>query len=410
MKVRLTLTVFLTSILCSLPAISQQIKPEDKQKFKDSIHRIKVWTRIANDTALGYYIVAINTAKTQFNRKGYRVEQVFYDSRKKLSYQAWEKQVIGNLAPDEAFLDLVTRIAPDTSGGKNQPGRVVKHIVDAGGPVLVNYNMPVNTGEETTGYLSVASANLYVPWIRDNTGSCIPLFSKKEEIASGDISLAVKNCLSMIPRSANPVEIPENERVAPVEKTRLEIAAFGGYVFPSSMDIISASTGARGTVDFSAGGHYGIDISVALSRSMDVMVMYDREDTKFTMNTPETLPDDVIAASVNYILVGAVKNFRISRVVSPYVCLALGSVNMTPKDDYYRNVWYFAVSPQAGIKFYLSKLIGLRFHASCMYQVHPQKAPFLYTDYGYSNAWDAWSNMLQVGLSAGIIFRIGTSR
>jgi len=68
------------------------------------------------------------------------------------------------------------------------------------------------------------------------------------------------------------------------------------------------------------------------------------------------------------------------------------------------------LSPQVGLKLYLSKVIGLRFQAYGSYQVHPRKATFLYSDYSFSNIWDAWSNMLQIGLSGGVIFRIGAGR
>jgi hypothetical protein len=141
-----------------------------------------------------------------------------------------------------------------------------------------------------------------------------------------------------------------------------------------------------------------------------MLVMYDRQDTRFTMKTTDIHAGKIYSVSINHILMGAVKNFRINHVVSPYAGFSFGSVNITQKDDFYRDVWYFVLNPQAGMKVYLSGLIGLRLQAYCMYQVHPRKAPFLYSDYSFSNAWNAWSNMLQVGFTGGIIFRIGAGK
>jgi hypothetical protein len=316
-----------------------------------------------------------------------------------------------SLASDEAFLDMMTRVELDTAHATYAPDRVIEHVRSDGGAVIAYYNAPVIPGDVKVGYRSFVRANLYISGKKDSTGTCIPLFSKEYELASGDISLAVKNCLSGIPRSLNPVEIPVNEIVVSgSEKIRLEITGFAGYVFPSSMDIISSVSTTKGTVAYNPGAHYGGDVSLSISRSVDVLVMYDREDTKFIINTPVKLLDDALSVSINYILVGAVKNFRVSHLVSPFISLSIGAVNITPKNNFYRDVWYFAVSPQAGIKLYLSKWIGIRFQTYCMYQTHPQRAPFLYSMNVFYSAWDSYSNMLQFGLSAGVILRIGATR
>jgi hypothetical protein len=396
-------------LLFSNPGRSQQITPDDNLRFRDSIHMVKVWTRIASDTAIGFYIDALNATKTVLHRKGYRVEQVFFDKRSGITPHAWEKRMIESLAPHEAFLDLLTRIIADSIHSRNTE-IINEHIVSKGVPVVVYNITPEVSSDVSVKYQSFVNADFYVKWKKDTAGSFIPLFSKREELESGDIFLAVKKSLSKVPASNNPVEIPANERVAQTEKTKLEITGFAGYVFPSSMDLIASGGTATGKADFSACAHYGVDVSLGITRSIDLFVMYDREDTKFTMNTTDELNGDVLTASINHILLGASYNFRVSHVVSPYVALAFGSVNITPKDNYYRDVWYFALNPQVGVKLYLSKLIGLRFQAYAMYQVHPQNAPFLYSDYSFSNAWDSMSNMLQVGLSGGVIFRIGGSR
>ena len=409
-KLSVTLQSFIFIILWSIQGHTQQVTPDDKLRFRNSIKKVKVWTRIANDTALGYYVDALNAVKTELNRKGYRVEQVFFDKSVKLSPRRWERQMIDSLAPDEAFLDMMTRVELDTTHVIYAPDRVIEHVAGDGGAVIAYYNASVIPGDVKVGYKSFVKVNFYISWKKDSTGTFVPLFSKKYELASGDISLAVKSCLSRIPRSLNPVEIPVNEIVSGNEKTRLEITGFAGYVFPSSMDINSSASTTKGTIAYNPGAHYGVDVSFSISRSIDVFAMYDREDTKFTINTPVKFPDDALSASINYILVGAVKNFRVTRFVSPFISLSVGSVNTTPKNNFYREVWYFAVSPQAGIKLYLSKWIGLRFQTYCLYQIHPMGAPFLYSMNVYSSEWDSYSNMLQFGLSAGIILRIGAAR
>jgi hypothetical protein len=409
MKLHFTIILHLSLLLYSFQGHSQQTSADDKLRFRSSIHKVKVWTRIANDTTIGFYDDAMKAVRTVLHRKGYRVEQVFYDKSRAITPHDWEKRIIDSLAPDEAFLDLLTRIIADSIRTSN-PDIVSKHVVSNGVPVAQYKITPENSSDAYVRYQSFANADFYVRWKKDTTGSFVALFSKRQELPSGDIFLAVKKSLSKTPASANPVAIPGNERVAPAEKTRVEIGCFAGYVFPSSMDIIAAYSTTLGKAEFNPSAHYGVDVSFGLTHSIDMLVMYDRQDTKFTMKTEDIHADKAFSVSINYILMGAVKNFRVSHVLSPYAGLSFGSVNITQKDDFYRDVWYFALNPQAGMKVYLSRLIGLRFQAYCMYQIHPRKAPFLYSDNSFSNYWNAWSNMLQVGFSGGIIFRIGTGK
>jgi hypothetical protein len=109
----------------------------------------------------------------------------------------------------------------------------------------------------------------------------------------------------------------------------------------------------------------------------------------------------------NYILFGTNYNFRINKTISPYAGISLGSLNLVPADNYFRDVWYFALGTQGGVKFYVSKRIGLRLQADLCYSVHAIKATFLYSDDVTHNVpVDAVSNMLQVGFSGGLIIRL----
>ena len=104
---------------------------------------------------------------------------------------------------------------------------------------------------------------------------------------------------------------------------------------------------------------------------------------------------------------GSNYNFRLGNVISPYFGGFFGALNTVWKDKYYREVWYFVLGLQGGSKFYLNKWLGLSVQAEMLFQVHPEKAPFLYSMDRFNIPVNAMSNMIRGGVSASVVFRFG---
>jgi hypothetical protein len=250
---------------------------------------------------------------------------------------------------------------------------------------------------------------LYVNWKIPSRSEFVPVYSKEQKLESGDIYVAVTHTLGGIPASKHPAVIPASPDTLKNNRVSVEITLFGGYTLSSKMDVLEES----GPTDlypanFSGSLQYGIEIGTGVSKNFDVNIQYRRLSTDVDVNTPLRKNAGSLTMNQNYMLFGTNFNLRVSKVISPYTGISLGGLNIVPEDDYFRSVWYFIIGVQAGTKFYLSKRIGLRLQAEVLYQVHPVKASFLYSDDVYKNIpIDAMSNMLQFGFSAGFILRLG---
>ncbi len=180
---------------------------------------------------------------------------------------------------------------------------------------------------------------------------------------------------------------------------RVEITAFGGYVLPARMN------GIDGYVRFEGNGQYGGMISIALSRVMDMELVYTRSDTKAGLNLYNS-PYEEIPLSINYIQVGVTKNFRVNPTISPFVGYNMGACVMAPKQDYH-DVWFFAISLNGGTKIYLGKRIGFRVQANLYFPIQGAGFNMFVGSGGPSGGVSLNGTMAQFGIHGGLILRLG---
>ena len=184
---------------------------------------------------------------------------------------------------------------------------------------------------------------------------------------------------------------------------RVEITPFGGYVFAGTMQ-----TG-NGSVRFMDNAQYGGIISIAISRAMDIDLLYNRSDTKadLSFNTPfNNLTYQVVPLSINYMHIGFTKNFRISPKVSPFVGFNVGACLFSPK-EYYSDAWFFSMGINAGAKIYLSKRVGLRLQAQGLMPIQGAGATFFVGSGGSGGGMSLYTTLFQFGFTGGLIFRLG---
>ncbi len=179
----------------------------------------------------------------------------------------------------------------------------------------------------------------------------------------------------------------------------VEITPFGGYVFASRMQATN------GYIRFRDNAQYGGMVSFAVSRVIDVDLIYNRSDTKAEVNVWE-VPYKEVPLSVNYMQVGFTKNFRVKPSISPFFGLNLGACLMAPKEDYL-DEWFFSFGFTFGSKFYLSKRIGLRIQGQGYIPVQGQGYYFFVGSGGTGGGIQVYSTMIQFGFTGGLIFRLG---
>jgi len=180
----------------------------------------------------------------------------------------------------------------------------------------------------------------------------------------------------------------------------VEIAPFGGYVFPARI------TAGDGYVRFKGNAQYGGIVSVGISRVFDFDFMYNRIDTKAEINV-SGYPYQEEPLSINYMHIGFTKNFRVNAMVSPFVGLNAGACLMAPKTSGYMPEWFFSMGLIGGAKLYFSKRIGIRLQAQALVPVQGAGFSFLVGTGGASGGVALYSTMVQFGFTGGIIFRLG---
>jgi hypothetical protein len=405
--VRLGILVLFFILAETRIGFTQRLDYDDKIYFADSVKRIKLFTYIEGDNSFRRYHDAIQSATVALNKKGYLVDLVTYDIGQGIPAQEWEQKIISGLKKNEAFLDISTRINKyDVTNNTISSGTV---ITNEKGAIIVYKDWHGITDTTQAKYFSKALSQLYVNWKNPSRIALVPVYSKTEKLESGDIYLAVTYTLSGIPASKHPAIITNSSDTAKNSRVPIEITLLGGYTFSSKMDVLEESgSTVLYPAKFNGSVQYGLEIGMGVSKNFDMIVQYRRLSAIVDVNTPIQKKAGSVTMNQNYMLIGMNFNFRVSKVISPYAGVNLGGLNIIPADGYFMSVWYFIMGAQAGTKFYLSKRIGLRLQAEILYQVHPAKASFLYSDDVYKNIpVDAMSNMFQMGISAGFILRLG---
>ena len=184
----------------------------------------------------------------------------------------------------------------------------------------------------------------------------------------------------------------------------VEVTPFGGYVFGGTMH------GDYGDVHINDNAQYGGMISFAVSRVMDVDLIYNRSDTKAQVNYYTVggyvQPSLEIPISINYMHVGFTKNFRVNPTLSPFVGFNLGACEFYPKENY-SDEWFFSLGFNAGAKVYFGKRVGLRLQAQGYMPVQGTAFSMFVGTGGSSAGVSVYSTLFQFGFTGGLIFRLG---
>jgi hypothetical protein len=181
---------------------------------------------------------------------------------------------------------------------------------------------------------------------------------------------------------------------------KVELTAFGGYVFPGTW------YGSNTSVYLKGGGQYGGQFSFAISRVVDIDLIYNRSDinieaTTYGYNYLET------PISINYMQVGFTKNFRVNPTVSPYLGMNIGTVLFYPKEGQYNDTWFFSAGIIGGAKIYFSERIGLKLQAQMYLPVQGAGFTMYFGSGGGGTGVTMYSTLVQFGFTGGLVFRLG---
>jgi hypothetical protein len=405
-KITSLLLLFLLSGNACLRA--QRFDYNDKLLFADSVRNIKVWTYIEGDSLYRRYHDAVVSITDALKNKGYSVEFVEYEPGKGVSPQAWMQKIISGLKKNEAFLETGTRVKMNQNTDPARPN--TNAIISYTGRVELSINRPYLSDSVLNNYSSMAFSKVYARWDDPGKNHFVPLYSRSQNLENSNLSSAVEYTLRGIPAYKHRVAESASSSTKKQEEVSIEITLLGGYSLPSKMDI-SEGTAANtpGIAKFSGNGQYGVEVAFGILKNMDFFIQYQRLEAVVRMNTPIWGEAGPLTINHNYFLLGAEYNFRVNKSVAPYAGISTGALNIVPQGADLRDYWYFILGARAGIKFYFSKWIGMKIQAEVLTQLHTSQAPLIFTDNPTGIPVDATSDMIQTGISGGIIFRIGNS-
>jgi hypothetical protein len=406
MKFRLLLPI-LAGLFLIMPRISrsQQFSDEERSQFSAHITVIKFWSYLSGDSTYKGFPEMSELVRSAISRKGYLAEEVEFSPGLLKSASKWEQELISRLDSNEAFLILVLLPVSDSSNLGGQPISHMNVVDPSSGTTIVNTRQSQPGNEAVNTLFFHSEILIFTKGFPDQSGKYSPALMKINQRDHPDPRESATTLLNKIPRHEGAISGQTETSAFSSYTAKGEFSFLGGYLFPSTMDV----TG--GIADFSGSPVYGVEVALGFSRNLDLAASFFRQSSHYELHSTKAKEiDNPLPVSLNYVLMGCNYNFRMNRTWTLFLGGLVGGVNIVQENRIYRDVWYFSLSAQGGLKIYFLPWLGLRLQAQTLYQVHPDAAPFLYSKDGTLFPIDAYSNMLQFGISGGVFFRAGGGR
>jgi hypothetical protein len=373
-----------------------------RDQFARQVSSVSYWVHVEGDSMFEDIPVLDEIVGSELESRGYTAQKVSFSPGDHLSVSKWKQDLLSHLDSSGAFAELSFKVFIDSSFTAS-PGITHLYVADPGtGAGLLNTPRASNEPAQEVHISFQAVMQLYYTPIPGPDGEYHPVVKKETHHQFSSPMEVVHLLLEHLPRR---IPSGESEEFLPqfsASTPKAEFAFYGGYLFPTSIDVKG------GTADFYGDWFFGLEIGLAFTRNLDLLVSFNRQNTQFDLNSTKSQREDgPVKLSQNYLLVGCNYNFRLGKTWTLYAGALLGGVNLVPKDEFYRNVWYFDIQGQAGAKVYFLKWLGVRAQIQTGYEIHPEGAPFLYSDTPTYYPIPAYSNMFQWGGCFGILFRVG---
>jgi len=154
--------------------------------------------------------------------------------------------------------------------------------------------------------------------------------------------------------------------------------------------------------------NYGGKLAVGVSSLTSVEVSYNRTDTKgrYYPYYSGSVSDDV-EFSLNYIQIGGVQAVNLGKI-HPFATITAGINVWSPKTSGYTSYTQFSITAGAGLKIWLSDMIGIRLQGTMMMPMTWNGGGFGCGTYECSGGVYTRITPFQGEFSGGVIFRIPT--
>lgn len=187
---------------------------------------------------------------------------------------------------------------------------------------------------------------------------------------------------------------------------RVELTATGGYQYWGSYKYYDSYTNTNGKLALGDGPCYGGILGFELADAAFVELVYNHQDSRL-INKPNFGYDKTLGdVGVNYFQLNGTRGVQINDKVEPFVTLGLGAVLFDPVSAKYSSLWKFSMNLGAGVKYYISDRIGLRFSAGLWAPIQGVGIGVgIGTGGAYAGA-STYTTIIQMNLQGGLIFRL----
>ena len=190
---------------------------------------------------------------------------------------------------------------------------------------------------------------------------------------------------------------------------QVEIAPSLGFMFGGRLNYY------QGEVKIDDNMNYGVSIIVPdVSFGTDLEINYTRMDSHLYFTPYNNFPDydaTDFDVSVNYIQIGALKNFGGTDIVKPFGSFSLGTTIFGDKTNQTSDVWRFSVTLGLGTKIMFTENVGIILRGRLM-------MPMVFAGvggyYGIGNSGssgglyvNSYATIVQGDFSGGLVFVVG---
>jgi hypothetical protein len=196
-----------------------------------------------------------------------------------------------------------------------------------------------------------------------------------------------------------------NESIA--QQSKGEFSLLSGYQMLGSIQVYNYNSGYQyvdGDLDINDAVYYSAALGINTSRETMAEIQYIFQPTNISFD-PYTIgiQSQSFEADVHYILGTGYYLKQFSRTASGYAGLSIGAAGLVPKNDL-DPAWRFAFGLTLGVKFLLSKKIGIKIQSQGLFPIQWAGGTLYAGTGGAGFGVSAGTSIVQINVGGGLYY------
>ena len=197
-----------------------------------------------------------------------------------------------------------------------------------------------------------------------------------------------------------------------IAQGKIEISPFAGYMFGGSLNFYEGKLKAENNLN------YGVAMDIKLAEDTQIELMWTQMGTTAQFEPYYGYYDiydiDPFDMNVGYIQIGGVREMNLDQI-RPFGVFTLGTTYFIPKNVTYTDgdvvnidpAWKFSMTMGAGVKIWLSDVVGIRLQGNLMLPMFWSSTGFAVGTGGSGFYVGGGTSMVQGNFTGGLIFALG---